>query len=772
MKVVSILSWVAIILVVLGRPVSVNAQTEDQSESSTRAFEETGGSLFTPNVLPSLSIPRSESEIKIDAEFDELAWDLAAVATNFTEAFPDEGEKPPIGIRVLVSYDDDNLYIGYLIDDDPDAIRANYSDRDQIWSDDYVGILLDTNGDGQQNYFLASNPFGIQGDSFSSGDNEDSSFDLIYESAGKITESGYQVEFAIPFRSLRFPQADVKEWRATFWITHPRDSRNQYTWAAIDQGDPCFRCQLGYLSGLNGVKSGKNLEILPSVTGFQSTQLEDFSNPNSRFNSEQVDIQPSLGIKYGITSDLTADLTINPDFSQIEADVAQIDVNSTFALFFPERRPFFQEGSDLFDTKIQAVYTRTINEPIAATKLTGRVGNTSIGYIGARDVNSPVLLPFEESSSLVEGGKSVTNIFRARHSLGNSSFLGAMLTDRRLDIGGSGSLVALDGAIRFLTQYTFDFQAAFSQTTEADDSTMSSGLEGITFADDRYTASFDGESFGGHAIDASLGRGGRHWRFDVTYSTASATFRADNGFVTQNDRRQLMTFQNYTFYPKWDIIDRISPRVFGVRAWNFGGAWKEDRLSAGLQLQFKAQTNVNIWFNKRRELFNGVEFAGMNGIFFRVNSNFSERVGIGFSVRNGDSIARNATEPFIGDSRDFEANMTLRPTKRLVVEPSISFSDLKHPITREAEFSGYIGRARVNYQLTGKLLARVIVQYNDFSEALDVDPIVTYRVSPFTVFHLGSTHTYNTFAGQDRESSFLAQSSRQIFFKAQYLFQR
>jgi len=301
---------------------------------------------------------------------------------------------------------------------------------------------------------------------------------------------------------------------------------------------------------------------------------------------------------------------------------------------------------------------------------------------------------------------------------------------------------------------------------------MSSGLEGITFDGGRYTAAFDGESFGGHSLDASIGRGGRHWQFDVTLQSASAAFRADNGFVTQNDRREIRMFHSYTLYPKWNIIDRISPRFFINRAWNFGGLWKEDFLAGGLNIQLKAQTQINVWLNQTQELFNGGKFTGMNNVFINVNSNFSERIGIGFRIRKGDSIARNVNEPYIGDSREFSANVTLRPTKRLVIHPSISFSDLKDPLTGEEEFSGYIGRARVNYQLTGKLLARVIVQYNDFASSLEVDPLVTYRVSPFTVFHLGSTHTYNSFPGLEEHSVILAQSARQIFFKAQYLFQR
>lgn len=736
-------------------------------------FVAAGRGAFEPNILPTLQIRAINGELKIDGIFDEPVWQTAALARNFSETFPEEMATPPIGIEVRIAFDTDNLYLAYTIKDDPSAIRSNFSDRDAIWSDDYVGMLLDTNGDGQQIYFIAANPKGIQGDTFISNNGEDVSFNLIYESAGKVTETGYQVEMAIPFRSLRFPKADVQKWRATFWITHPRDSRNTYSWAGINRDNPCFSCQYGFLEGMQGVRAGKNLEILPAVTGSQSGALADFNQPKGAFDDDRIAAEPSLNLKYGITSDLTADLTLNPDFSQIESDAAQIDVNSTFALFFPERRTFFQEGSDLFQTSMQTVYTRSINDPIVANKLTGRFGNTSIGYIGARDNESPVLLPFEESSRLVSGGKSVSNILRVRQSFANSSFIGALVTDRRLDAGGAGSTFGLDGSIRFLTNYTFEFQAVASRTAEMNDESLSEDFNDMTFDSGKHTAALDGETFWGHALSGSIGRGGRHWNFDVTYRELSPTFRADNGFISQNAVRRIMSFQSYTIYPSSSFIDRISPRIVALKSWNFDGLSKTDWFAPALNVQLKRQTNVNLQVRFSREIFADKEFTGIRSFFGNVFSNFSERIQLGFNVNLGKSIARNVEEPFLGNSRNFGANVTIRPTQRLVISPQFDYSDLKNPTTGESVFSGYIVRSRINYQFTGKLLARVIVQYNDFAESLEIDPLVTYRVNPFTVFHIGSTHRYDTFAGQNSgDASVFAQSSRQIFFKAQYLIRR
>lgn len=202
---------------VQAQPSSVPIQQEERSNN------------FYPNLKPNLNVPIITSKITIDGDLGERAWQEAAVATNFSENYPREKRRPPIGIKAYMAYDAENVYVAYVIEDDPARIRAHMNDRDNIWQDDYAGMLLDTQGDGQVTYFIAANPLGIQGDTRSGNGEEDMSFDLIYDSAGKITETGYQVEMAIPFRSLRFPNTDVQEWRATFWITRPREDRSQYT---------------------------------------------------------------------------------------------------------------------------------------------------------------------------------------------------------------------------------------------------------------------------------------------------------------------------------------------------------------------------------------------------------------------------------------------------------------------------------------------------------------------------------------------------------------
>lgn len=741
------------------------AASSDAATNAVRAF--------APNVKPSLSIPHlGEAPIKLDGLIDDAGWNVAARATNFSETFPGDQTRPPIDVTVYMTYDDTHVYFGFDIRDDPASIRATMTDRDRIWQDDYSGILLDTNGDGQQVYFIAANPLGIQGDTRISRGNEDVSFDLVFDANGQITDTGYQIEMAVPFRSLRFPRQDVQNWKATFWITHPRESRSTYSWAAIDRDDPCFSCQFGDLSGMRGVTSGKNLEILPAITGSHSGSLVDAGDPDSGFDNNRVGAEPSFNLKYGITSDLTLDASVNPDFSQIEADVAQIDVNSSFALFFPERRPFFQEGSELFRTYISTVYTRSINNPIAATKLTGRFGQTSVGYIGARDNDSPILVPFEENSELAAGGKSFSNILRVQHNFVDNSYIGGLATDRRLEDGGAGTTVGLDGVWRFLTKYEIQAQVVGSHTEEPNNPALSEDFDQETFADGKYTAAFDGETFSGYATYLSFVRNARHWNYYVDFTQTSPTFRASNGFVTQNDNRFLLTSQSYTFYPEnIGFIDRIQPGVTLGKIWNYDGLRKDEFISPRLFLSLKAQTNVNLnYILVSNERFAGTDFRGIWRVMLNVNSNFSEPVKLGAFFSKGRAINRDPDDAVLGYNLDLQAWGTIRPTQRLVLEPQITYAQLEHPDTGDLIFSGYIARTRLNYQFTKRFFTRLVVQYNDFSDRLEIDPLFTYRINPFSAFHVGSTHDFNSYArlGTPQET-YYRQSERQVFFKFQYL---
>ena len=729
---------------------------------------------FRPNIKPRLAIERSRGKITVDGEVDDPGWRGAGIATSFSETYPGDQTVPPIGIEVWVTYDDDNLYLAYLIEDDPGSVRANLSDRDAIFQDDYVGMILDPYRDNSWAYFLASNPYGIQGDTkIINGGQEDVGFDVVFHSEGRITDTGYQVEMAVPFRSLRFPDTPAQEWNLTFWITHPRESRSTYSWAAVDRDDPCMLCQLGTVSGIAGVKPAGRIEWLPALTGSQSAGMVDGNVPSSGLDNGRVSVEPSLGLKYSFTSNAIADVAVNPDFSQIEADAAQIDVNTTFALSFPERRPFFQEGSDLFQTPIDQVYSRSINNPLAAAKFTGRFGRTSVGYIGALDEDTPIILPFEDRSVLAATGQSYSNVLRYRRTFGTSSWVGGLVTDRRyVDRGGSGSTAGLDARVRLTRSLSVSGQFVASQTVEQTEPDLLSPDDGAILFGDGHTAAFDGESFMGYAAYLSVDHRARHLFADLDYSTSNPTFRAANGFVGQNSIHRTSLMGGYQFYFEDSFVERLMPHVITGYWWNHDRVRKDEYIWLGLEGRVKGQTSfqtrVLLVSNER---FRDIDFRGLRRIELNAFSNFSDPVKIGIGGSYGRSILRNLEVPEMGRVLQMAAEGTFRPWSHFKVDASVNYVRLAREASGEETGEGYILRSRWSYQFTRRFFFRLVAQYNDFSGRLDLDPLLTYKVNPFTAIYVGSTHDfveYPDVSGYSRDGFY--QTERQIFFKLQYLF--
>jgi hypothetical protein len=687
---------------------------------------------------------------------------------------------PPVTTEVLAAYDSDNFYLAFIATDDPASLRASFRDRDEVYRDDYVGILFDTFGNNEWYYELFVNPLGIQMDlRWTNGFGEDMSFDVVWYSDGRITDTGFQVEMAIPFSSLRFPNTQSQNWNATFWWNSPRDSRRRYSWAAISQDEPCFPCQFGTLTGIENVSPGSPIELLPSLVGFQAAEIAD--DPNEGLQNDKVDGQASLGMKYSFTSNLSAEATFNPDFSQIESDVGQIDVNTTFALFFPERRPFFQEGSDLFQTWIDAVYTRSINDPVFATKATGRLGRTSVAYISARDDHSPLVIPLEEGSEVLEAEKSTTNIFRVRNSIGDDAFIGGLVTDRRLDGGGSGTVFSSDLSFRFLKNYRLEVQGLGSYTREPENESLNEDLPDTTFDGDAHTVALDGEKYWGHAVYAGIERDARTWNFDIEYQEYSPTVRADNGFVTRNSHRSADFWTGLVFRPDTKILDAIEPSVNMGRMWNLDGLRKDEWLRPHLWIQFKSQTQLNIGHLLSREVFKGIVFDDIRVWDFNLFSAFSDPVVVSFGVSPRKVIARNLSTPVLGKGLVFNGSLTIKPYQRLIIQPLWRYSQLNHLNDGPEIFRAYILRSRIDYQFTRELFVRFVVEYFNErevdedepstytrTESLSIEPLLTYRVNPFTTFYLGSNHGSEDL--DDRADGNLRPTSRQFFMKLQYLF--
>ena len=722
---------------------------------------------FTPVYHPTLVISRAAGTIEIDGNLDDSGWQGAAVADSFAEHSPGDQTRPDVDTRVWITYDDDNLYVAWMCYDDPNEVRASFCERDRIFSDDNVILCLDTYGEATLAYELASNPYGIPGDLlFSSAQGEDITYDMIFETAGRITDDGWVVEMAIPFTRLRFPGTEDQTWRVDFWRNRPRESRYKYSWAAYDRGEDCWPCQWGTVTGISGIRSGTGLDLLPAFVARQSGSLED----DGQFSNDPASSAVSLGIAYDFSSELTAEATINPDFSQVESDAAQIDVNTTFALNYPERRPFFQEGSDLFNTYFDAVYTRSIYDPLVAGKVTWRKGSNSAAFLSARDDNSVIILPFEESSRYVAGGESYSNILRARRDLGEQAHLGLIATDRRFKSGGAGSLAGIDGKIRLSSSDTFLFQVLATRTNEVNNPALTdSAFNETRFADGAHNAALDGETFWGHGVFARLNRSAANYWMGADYLERSPTFRADNGFEPSNNNRMgtarmggVVRFENNR------VLENINGQVDVARKWNFEGVQKDEWINGTLELRFRtAQTGIHSRFMSSNELFSGIQFVNIWQAHTCLSTHPGGALSFGGHYNYGHRIARQ--EVVLGKETSRGGWVDVRPVDRLFVAFSYqnTFSDDLETGTRL--FSQSIFRTRMSLQVSRALSGRLVLQYNDRFDCWDIDPLITYRINSLSVFYVGSTQEYQNMNFADNGRDGWCLSSRQYFLKFQYL---
>src|ERR1044072_929945 len=335
----------------------------------------------------------------IDGKLDDEVWKTATVLKDFYQVQPGDNVIPQNKTEVMLGYDSRFIYIAFHCYDEPDKVRANVPKRDQIFDDDYVGILFDTFNDQRRAYEFDFNPLGIQADGiWTEGLNEDFSLDLVMESKGMVTSDGYTIEIAIPFKSLRYVAGKDKLWGVHFWRRTKRLNNSLDMWIPMDRDKNSWVAQAGHITGLEGISTERTLELIPSLTVSQTSRRARtfglapdsaaFNTDPGRMLNEPVNIDPGLTGKYTLTPTVTLDFAINPDFAQVEADQLVVTANQRFPIFFPDKRPFFLEGIDIFQTQIQAVHTRTIVDPDFAVKTTGKIGRNTFGLILASD-NGP-----------------------------------------------------------------------------------------------------------------------------------------------------------------------------------------------------------------------------------------------------------------------------------------------------------------------------------------------------------------------------------------------
>lgn len=709
-----------------------------------------GDSLIYRGMSGELAVrpPRiEEPDIRVDARLDEPEWRRAAILTGFSQYEPVEGIPSTEATEVLVFYAPDAIYFGIrALDSRPDLVRARLGERDQaVFGDDWVRLTLDTYNDRRQAYLFYVNPLGIQVDGYWIEGLQrrrggpplpvDFNPDFIWQSDGRVTEDGWVAEIRIPYVSLRFPEAASQSWG----INVAREVRRhgfKQSWAPLTANRSNTLEQSGALVDLVGLEPQRLVEFTPVVTGKRDGRL----TADGRFERGDFEPQAGLDFRYGVTQNLVLDATVNPDFSQVESDADQLTVNERFALFFPEKRPFFLDGAEIFNTPRRLVHTRSIVDPIGGAKLTGKLGPLSLGYLGALD-ESPITFGEAEEEALF-------NLVRLRGDLGSGgSTIGGLYTDRTL-LGGAGfnRVAALDGRVLFGGRYTLTGLLAGSWTRGAlgpdgEDVLATDGPE----VDDATVA---GPTAFSPLVSLQLARSGRGFGFDLEFEDTRPDFRARAGFIPRVGDTRLFGRARFTLFgapgarlQSWGPELRVETFFPHDDFWGGRGP-AEAEVEFQTRFNLRGNTELNAlmrlgYFDFQQEDYAGYQIRSRDGSLspFTVpppleamwavavigNSTLSEWLQL-----RGRIYYRQIpvfAEAGLGRELQIAPTIELRPNAGLRTEFSYTLSRLWRERDDSRFSTAHIARARLQYQFSKALFARVIGQYDLEDRSALRDPV-------------------------------------------------
>jgi hypothetical protein len=700
-------------------------------------------SYSDPTHSSAIPIPSTDLTITIDGLIDEEAWESARLFDLEYETEPGENTPAPVRTEALVIFDKYKLYVAFrCYDPEPSKIRAHYSDRDSNNDDDDVLVELDTFNDERRSIILESNPFGVQTDWKYSASGYDRTWDTIYETKGRITEWGWVVEFSIPFSSLQFQRKEgVQTWGLLLSREYPREVRRDLRIIPLDRNNNCRLCQYTKIEGFAGVSPGKNMEINPTVTAVRTSERVDF--PEGDFEPTNEDLEVGLTARLGVTPNLYFTGTVNPDFSQVEADSLQLDINQPFALFYPEKRPFFTEGADIFETLLNAVYTRTMRDPQWGLKLTGKEGANAIGAYVVRDGVTNLIFPGNQgssSSSLVMNNTS--SVLRFNRDTWNNSTVGVLLTDREGE-DYFNRLFSFDGNIRLSRRDTVQIQAMRSSTRYPDSIVTDYSQPPGEFADTALSFEYD-----------HVTRNEGWW---VDYEKIGDDFRADLGFMPRVGYGNVEGGWSYRWIAEpgiWWSNVRVSNDYHYF--WDSAG----DLLYRSANFQFsylgKLQSRAVLNGVMSREFYNGQVFdntevnlfSGFNpvgNLFVHLNTRYGNRIDYA-NTRPGNRIQ-------------------IEPRIRGSIGKHLSFN-LEHVFERmtakeDRLYSANISQAKLTYNINVRAFFRSIIQYINYdynvdNYTFDTEPeyrqllsqfLFAYQINARTLLYVG--YYDNHFGGRD-----------------------
>ncbi len=683
----------------------------------------------------------------IDGKLNESTWQDVLTVSSFKTFYPDFKNEASQRTTAYCAYDSANLYFAFRCYDlEPDKIKTSVSSRDNIRSDDWVCINLDSFNDQQSLYAFYVNPNGIQTDSRFAAGQEDFSADFVWYSAGELLPDGYTIEIAIPLKSIRYADGNP----VTMSIFLERFISRLSEHSSYPELDPAMG--MAFLVQMEPIEyydlNQNNLfELLPAFT-YSQKYLRQENELVKYENKGEI----SLTTKYGITSNLILDATYNPDFSQIEADAGQVDVNLRYALYYPEKRPFFLEGSEIFNIAATStseidplgslVHTRNIINPITGIKLSGKIGALN---------TLALLYGMDEQTPDTSGSTNYAHfpVLRYKRTLFDDSYIGVIYSGKEINntYNRSGGI---DGIIRLTQSSTFEWNGIFSSSKLSEYDTNENGS----------------------AISLRYNYDTRDLYYDFSLKNISENFNVETGYITRTGIFSAAGLVRPKVYPENSFVSRIDFEAFSAQMQDKPSSIWETYNYLSAQTFFLGSLNTKIKYTYSTEVYLGEKFE-TGGFGASFGGLIQTQISFSLVYKSMDAIYYSSL-PYQGKVNTFSAIFVFKPTTNIESYSSLIYSKFKRSSNDEIIFEYPIVREKLTYQLNKYLFFRGIIEYNKFKRQLITDFLVSFTYVPGTVVHIGYGSLYQKNEWDEIQNRYIDvksfdEAQRGLFFKMSYL---
>ncbi|WP_286247946.1 carbohydrate binding family 9 domain-containing protein [Pseudoalteromonas sp. MM1] len=712
------------------------------------------------------SLVHINADITVDGVLDEPHWQNATLLPIAFQDEPNEKGTPPVKTDAYMYEDGSNLYVAFVAEDpQPSEITASLRDRDTLWQDDTVILIIDTFNDERSAYEFYVNPLGAQGDtrmSDTDGWQSDPSWDAIWDSAGQITDQGYVVEMRIPFKALRFPenQTDLT-WGFALMRNYQRDVLYQLSNMGFDRDIKCSLCQFDKLIGFKNIKASKNLQLTPTLTA-----LRNDSKPTlpGQWDNGDIDTEAGLDLRWGVTQDAVINATINPDFSQIESDALELDVNTTYSIYYAEKRPFFLDGASYFKSSLfELLYTRTIAEPEIGAKLTGKTGQHSYAFMYADDNNSTILLPTNQGSGFaILEDKTHAAAARYQYDIGQQGTIGLSTTHREND-DYYNTVLSVDGSYWFNQSDLLTYQVATTDSKNSDFLTSSYNLS-KTQSDEAYALEFT--------------RDKRDYNLFASYENIGKDYRTDLGYQEKVDYENVGFGGGQTWYAdESGLLTSWSYEADWDKTWAQNGDLLEEEYQGFITLKGQKQSIFEIGLLHRYENYNDA-FYNQNIGFVYTGFKPKNNIWLSFYGEYGSRI--DYANEQIGDSYATQTQVTWDINDHWQVDATHNYSILDNP-QGERVYTANLLDFRLYYKFSMRAMLKLILQFEDIDRNKDAyyyqvshinkdygsQLVYSYKINAQTLFYLG----YSDKSYQDDSLKHVERDQRTFFTKVSYAWQ-